>query len=346
MTANRHQDQASPRFARGLALLGCSGALALLVYGSLPKRSDSVVSPHSIPAAAPAAGVPAEQLGSRGLLPHAAPENRWAEACREIAAETDLSRREERCASLLEAAASSDLTAVLAELHHAGFGADDFTRRLLRRWVEADVRAAAAWAEQLPAGAVRAAALSDVAVEWANADLKSAAEWAQQLSEPAEQQTALLAIANEAVRTEPMEALRLAVDLPAGANRDETIRRAAMEWAEQDGPGATDWAKQITDVALREKVMAAEAVAWAETAPEAAATFALESLPAGRLLEDTVLSIVQRWAQQQPQQAATWVAQFPPGELQVAAVESVAAMWGAHDQPSAEAWRNGMVATP
>ena len=41
-----------------------------------------------------------------------------------------------------------DIPAVLEELRAAGFGEHEFTRRLLRRWAEADGPAAAAWAEQ------------------------------------------------------------------------------------------------------------------------------------------------------------------------------------------------------
>ena len=326
MNAKRHHN-ASPRIPRGLVLLSLTGAL-LLGYASLRQRTESTApgpGRDSIPLETHSAETRREPSGARAFHPPAAtPQTRWADALRDLMAEPDLSRREELGASLLEEAAGPDITTVLAELDRAGFGADDFTRRLLRRWAETEVRAAAAWAEQLPADKARAAALSEVAVEWANADLKSAAEWAQQLPEPSEQQAALLSLANEAVRTAPMAALRLAVELPADANRDETIRRAAMEWAEQDGPGATAWAKQIADVALREKVMAAEAVAWAEVAPEAAATFAVGSLPAGRLLEDTVISITQRWAQQQPDAATAWVEQFPPGKLKLTAFENVA----------------------
>ncbi|HLP77897.1 MAG TPA: hypothetical protein VK327_13370, partial [Candidatus Paceibacterota bacterium] len=183
----------------------------------------------------------------------------------------------------------------------------------------------------------RDSSLTGVAIEWANADLKPAAEWAQQLENPAERQTTLLTIANEAVRTEPMEALRLAVELPANDDRDEVIRHAATEWALQDGPGAVEWAKGIPDPALRNATLAAEVIAWSETEPEAAATFAVKTLPPGRLLEDTVVSIAQRWAQQQPQLAAAWVAQFPPGNLKAAAAENVAAMWAQQNPSVAEA---------
>jgi hypothetical protein len=73
------------------------------------------------------------------------------------------------------------------------------------------------------------------------------------------------------------------------------------------------------------KVLAGEAVSWAEQNPEAAATLAVDQLPAGRLQEDTVVSIVQRWAQSDTVAAATWVAQFPEGSLRKTAVENLVA---------------------
>ena len=167
--------------------------------------------------------------------------------------------------------------------------------------------------------------MTGVAIEWANVDLDSTIAWARQLPGAAEQKTLLLAAANEAARTDPMAALRIAVTLPADGERNETIRRAATEWTSHDATSAVDWAKQIPDEILRSQVLAAEAVAWSESKPESAATLAVENLPTGRLLDDTVVSIVQRWAQRQPEAAAAWVEQFPEGTLRVTAMENLIA---------------------
>jgi hypothetical protein len=237
--------------------------------------------------------------------------------------ETDSRWREESGARWLDAAASSDVPAILEELHRSGYGTDELARQLLRRWVEIDPQAAAAWASLRPADRARGMVLTDVALQWALVDVGAAAAWANQLPGPTERQNALLAVASEAVRGEPMEALRLAVEMPAGADRDETIRRAAMEWAVHDGRQATEWARQIADAVLREKVLAAGAVAWAETAPEAAAGCAVGSLSPGRLMEDTVVSIVQRWAQQQPIAAHAWAERFLAGDLKETAVAAI-----------------------
>jgi hypothetical protein len=43
------------------------------------------------------------------------------------------------------------------------------------------------------------------------------------------------------------------------------------------------------------------------------------------LQADTIVSIVQRWSQRSPGEAAEWVDQFPEGALRDAAIESLAA---------------------
>ena len=50
----------------------------------------------------------------------------------------------------------------------------------------------------------------------------------------------------------------------------------------------------------------------------------LQELPAGRLQADTIISIVQRWAQQSPADATDWVNQFPDGDLRDTALECLA----------------------
>lgn len=342
MKVRRNQPAASPRFPRGLALLLLAGTL-LLAYGVLHQRIESVApiaAADVITAEAPPQEEGRAYLPPRRFSHSAPPESRWAGLVATADAETDLNTRQELLEKLAAEVSPADIPAALDELKNAGFGGHEFTRRLLRRWAQADAPAASTWAGQLPAGAERESALSAVAIAWANTDLDSAAAWAQQLPDQAERQTALLAIANEAVRAEPMEALRLAVELPANSERDDAIRRAVMEWAAADATSAVDWAKQIPDEALRSKVLAAEAVAWSESAPESAATLAVENLPAGRLLDNTVVSIVQRWAQQQPEAAAAWVAEFPAGELKVAATDNLLAIVNLHDQPADETSRS------
>lgn len=319
MTVDHHQDHASPRFPRGLVLLLLTGIL-LMVFVCLSNRGEN--------------DTPTAAADLRAVETHARAARREHSRSRpsQASAEADLD--------------INDTPAILNELQNAGSGMPESTRSLLRRWAKADGRAAAAWAEQLPAGPLRENALSSVAVEWASTDLNSTVEWARKLPDATEQQTLLLAAANEAVRTDPVEALRLAVEFPEGTEGDETIRRAAMEWASKDAAGAMDWAKTIPDEALRHIVLAAEMVAWSDSAPGPAAAFALENLPAGRLLDDTLVSIVQRWAQMSPHEAATWVGRFPEGVLRATAIENLVTQWQQTDADSARKWREANLKPP
>lgn len=324
MTVDHHQDRASLRFPRGLVLLLLTGVL-MMIFVCLSNRGEN----DTPTAAADLRDVETHARAARREHSRSRPSHASAEA------DFDLKTRK-----------ISDTAAVLNELQNAGSGMSESARSLLRRWAVADGRAAAALAEQLPAGPLRANALSSVAVEWANTDLNSTVEWARKLPDATEQQTLLLATANEAVRTDPVEALRLAVEFPVGTEGDETIRRAAMEWASQDPAGAMDWAKTIPDEALRHIVLAAEMVAWSDSAPGPAAAFALENLPAGRLLDDTLVSIVQRWAQMSPREAATWVGRFPEGALRATAIENLVTQWQQTDADSARKWRGANLKPP
>jgi hypothetical protein len=194
--------------------------------------------------------------------------------------------------------------------------------RLVRSWAESDPQATAKWVALLPVGTERAAALDQVAIAWANHEAEAAADWARQLP-TADKQNALGSIAQEIVRTDPVKALQFAVELPSSEMRDRVIRHAVAEWATTDADKAIAWVRQIPDKTLREQSLAIAATSWSESNPTAAATLALTDLPTGRIQADTIISIVQRWAQQNSAQAATWVHSFPEGELRQIAIENL-----------------------
>jgi len=193
----------------------------------------------------------------------------------------------------------------------------------IRIWAQSAPSAAAGWATALPPGANRHFVLETASLAWgASDDPAAAAQWARSLRDEAERTLALTNIAGEAVRSEPLLALELARSLPE-ADRDELVPRAAMEWAVQDPEAAADWARRIPGESLRAKVLAGIATVWSDRDPVAGATLAAKELPAGRLQADAVVSIVQRWAQRSPADAAGWLLQFPEGELRDAAMENL-----------------------
>jgi hypothetical protein len=193
----------------------------------------------------------------------------------------------------------------------------------IRNWAQNAPRAAAEWATALPAGANRRFVLEAATLAWGASDPASAAQWAQSLRDEAERTLALTNIASEAVRSTPLLSLELAQSLPA-TTRDEIVPRAVTEWATRDPAAAADWARQISGASLRVTALAGIATAWSEKDPAAAASLAVKELPSGRLQADTIVAIVQRWAQQSPADAEAWVNQFPEGSLRDAAMESLA----------------------
>jgi hypothetical protein len=341
MTSPRKQPTAGPRFPRGLELLLLTGLLFLLIYGWMQALGRNKTTGETA-AKASLLDVARNEVSPKRWQPSPAANfnRKWgwnessaaafslANALAAIQAEEDSQKREEMLAALVDQIAIADIQSTLNELQQLGPSdlIGDFSLRLVRRWAENDGHAAAAWVEQLPEGPMREDALSGVAIEWANTGLEDATTWASQLPDPAEQDSALLAVANEAIRSQPVEALDIAVELPQDAQRDELIRHAAMEWGSQDGKSAADWARQITDVPMRDQTLSAIATAWSETDPLSAATLAVQDISEGRSQSDAVIGIIQRWAQQQPEQAAAWVEQFPAGELKQTAIANLASL--------------------
>jgi hypothetical protein len=266
--------------------------------------------------------------------------DKLAELIQGLQAEDDPMKREQLIANLLAGLKTGDIAAALAYMKDAQPAelAADLSRRLVRHWAESSPREVAAWINGLPDGDQRQAALDGLAIVWANSQMVEAINWGQSLAKEGERNRALTDVANEAVRTDPMTALQLAVGLPADVQRDDLIRRATMEWTSGDATNAVAWAEQIPDATLRVTVLAGEAVAWAKQDPESAAMLAVRELPAGRLQEDTVVSIVQRWAELQPEAAAAWVAQFPEGAMRAATIENLVTLWSRTDAAAAQQW--------
>ena len=196
----------------------------------------------------------------------------------------------------------------------------DLRLRLLQKWGASDIRSAADWTAQMPAGSDREEAITTMAGEWSGQNFSDAAAWAGSLSDPAEKQSALASVADAAVYTNPKAALTLACTLDSSSARDEVIMRAAGVWASTAPDDAVAWAKQIPDETLRAQAIASIAIYWGNTDPVAAGTLAVNSLPAGPVQNMAVIAVVQRWRQTDVAGVTDWVNQFPEGSLRQTAM--------------------------
>jgi hypothetical protein len=271
--------------------------------------------------------------------------NAFLPALEAIEAESDPQRQAAALAKLSEELPLTSVPTALAALAGKTSRAHSELRQMLvRRWTKSDAPSAADWIERNISGPARSDALGAVASTWAESDAAGAEQWARRLMDVDERGSALLAIATEMTRDDPLAALSLGVELPPSQGRDEFLSYAAGEWAGHDPKSAIEWGKQIQDAELRAQMLAAIATGFAEENPSAAATLAAQSIPAGRAQDDAVVSIVQRWVQQEPEQAAAWVAAFPEGKLRDTALEAVVKLWADKDITDAGAWVNQLTA--
>jgi len=206
--------------------------------------------------------------------------------------------------------------------------------RILENLARTDPQAAAALALN------HEDAIDGVLATWASRDLSEAISWVEQLPSGEVKGHAVLSVASEAMRSDPQSALRIASELPVSNERDELLKRATSEWTLSSPSDALSWVQQIDDDSLRSQLMAVVTTVLSERDSANAAQFALSTIAPGKMQNDAVVGIVQRWTQHDPASAAAWVTAFPEGELRTAAVENIVKLWPSRTE--AAAWLNSL----
>jgi len=290
--------------------------------------------PESVSSKPPRAKADPAVKSSRGAA------RNWREELRGLALEGDSMKRSQGVEALVARISDHDLPAVLSELmeeESASAGAE-LRSLLVRRWAGRAPAQVAAWLASWPESAGCLDARRHLAIVWANADLASATTWAKSLAPGDSKTAALVSVSYEAARSDLRIALDLAIDLPAGAEQDELLTHCSRQWAAMNPADAYQWAEKIEDSSLREQLLANIAIEWAERDAVTAGSLAVSQLPAGKLQNDSVVQIVQRWAQSAPERTAVWVEGFPEGNLRDAAMQNLTALWAKNDPAQAAAW--------
>jgi hypothetical protein len=219
-----------------------------------------------------------------------------------------------------------------------GGEAQELFRIKIRQWAEASPSAAAAWGVALKNEPARRDALEQIAIAWANVDLESATKWTGSLVEGDAKKAAVLALANEAARSTPLVAIEAVAQLPPTHERDEALAHAVSQWSAVDPVSASAWSTQVADPLLRQRLLSAVAIEAAESSPMAAADLTATMLDPGTRQAEAAVSIVERWAQTDPQAAADWVLRFPDTPARPAAITSLVSVWATRDASGAEKW--------
>lgn len=215
---------------------------------------------------------------------------------------------------------------------------DELLSLLASDWAERDPKPALAWASGVADVALHDEILVSLGIGWAIHAGPEAVAWSQSLKNEGLRERVQLAIGSELARADPAQALGLVDGLPPSVEKDALLMRVVGQMTASAPPAVVSWAQEIEDESVRADCLALVATVWASQDPGQAALLTASSIPAGGTQERAVVAVVQRWAQQDPEAAANWVAAFPQGTLQDIALENLVINWAHGDRQAAADW--------
>lgn len=165
--------------------------------------------------------------------------------------------------------------------------------------------AAAAWAERLPDGAAKGAAMDRVANAYVARDPVAAAEWAEKYA---------------------------TADFGA-----RVIEEVGDEWAERDPVAAVNWLETIEDGRGKMEAYQSAMGEWVRKDPTAASEY-LVNMPASDLKDRAVNGFVGRLAWEDPQSAIAWAETIQQDALRVEALTDVGRAYFRRDREGATEW--------
>ena len=174
--------------------------------------------------------------------------------------------------------------------------------------------------------------------DWGQKDQQEMRQYFAGLPEGEWKQAVMATASNESLSSGPAEAIALAMQMNPGQQQTGLLEMAATEWAKRDPEAVEQWVNQVNDPDLRQQLAGSLAIGYAELDPGQAMDWALQSLPPGQVLDQSLAEIAWTWAMRDPATAGTWVAQFPEGQARQMALENLVNVWGNHDPTAALDW--------
>ncbi len=97
-------------------------------------------------------------------------------------------------------------------------------------WVSQDPQAASAWAEQLPDGKAREAAMASIAEQWANTDTMAASSWINQLPQGRPRDEAAAKLIEKITPTDPAAAFTWAANIGDSDRQWQSLKSTVNAW--------------------------------------------------------------------------------------------------------------------
>lgn len=189
---------------------------------------------------------------------------------------------------------------------------------------------------ELPENASRQALVMALADRWGDTDIDEALAWAEKLPPDRSKSNALTLLRTRLARENPEQLSRVLAEIPAGYVRQNLVATLAAEWGLRDASSTSEWLDTLSD---EDKQVAIPLFSgsWAQGQPEQAGTF-VANLPAGETQNRAAMSVVAYWASQDPRAAADWAASFSEKDLCELGVREAVNAWSRMDAEGSLAW--------
>jgi len=201
-----------------------------------------------------------------------------------------------------------------------------------------EVKRALKWAESLPDGPGKKAAMADILERWAQMDGSGAADYAAQLYDatgnagPLREALQGWAQVNPGAALQKLQSLGLSDGLKADIRTD-----LVAQWTEQNPQGAAAFAVNNRDTGSWMGLVATVANEWSKEDPKMAVNWA-GSLPAGLDQMHAINAAISNWFQSNPSEVGAYVASQPLGPSRDTMALTLARQIGQEDPASGLKW--------
>ncbi len=201
-----------------------------------------------------------------------------------------------------------------------------------------EVKKALAWAESLPEGPMKKAALEKILKRWGELDGPGATAYATDVYNQTGNANLLREALSGWAEKDPQAAVNqlTALGLSEGLQRD--IRRDLLEqWADANPVAAAAYAVANRNPDNWRGLVGTVADEWSKRDPQAAANWAA-GLESGRDKRGAIYSAISNWADADPNGAAAYVSAQPPGESRDMMAGTLARHIGQDDPAAGLKW--------
>ncbi len=162
------------------------------------------------------------------------------------------------------------------------------------------------WAERLPEGPLKGAALDRVAGKYANENPEAAAVWAQRYATVDYGARVIEEVADEWSERDPLAAVDWLTSLPEGRGKVEGMESAMGEWVRRDPLASSQFLAEMPASEVRDAAVSGFTRRLVYEDPEAAVIWA-GTIAQEQVRLDTLTRAGQAWYRRDPEAAAAWL---------------------------------------